>query len=187
MNWFLSLQLSSPQFAERLGMYVTLGVPCYSKEEVWILSQGNQKQHMPWLISIYHSFIKYHLNWVDKRTLIGQYLLYQWNWRGSYVSYLVFACLYFWRLMQEVRVSPLKYHVNIGIGELGSLATHHRGTHSCFMEVLWLKWFLRHKQSNKKIDRKCKYYRWYFVVKHLIYCFLFLCLVSHWLVLSAST
>ena len=27
-------QLSYPQFAERLGMYVTLGVPCYSKDEV---------------------------------------------------------------------------------------------------------------------------------------------------------
>jgi len=26
-------RLSSPQFAERLGMYVTLGVPCYSKDE----------------------------------------------------------------------------------------------------------------------------------------------------------
>ena len=60
MNVFLSLQLSSPQFAERLGMYVTLGVPCYSKDEVLLLqvtrqskaadSQANQ--------SIYHSFIK---------------------------------------------------------------------------------------------------------------------------------
>ena len=36
-------QLSYPQFAERLGMYVTLGVPCYSKDEVTNTITHNNK------------------------------------------------------------------------------------------------------------------------------------------------
>ena len=36
-------QLSYPQFAERLGMYVTLGVPCYSKDEVTNTITNNNK------------------------------------------------------------------------------------------------------------------------------------------------
>ena len=60
MNFFLSLQLSSPQFAERLGMYVTLGVPCYSKDEVPLVQVTRQSKATDALVnqSIYHSFIK---------------------------------------------------------------------------------------------------------------------------------
>ena len=59
-NKVLSLQLSSPQFAERLGMYVTLGVPCYSKDEVLLLQIKRQSKATDSKVnqSIYHSFTK---------------------------------------------------------------------------------------------------------------------------------
>ena len=51
-------QLSYPQFAERLGMYVTLGVPCYSKDEVTnTITHNNKPQDRDIVVLLEQSYL----------------------------------------------------------------------------------------------------------------------------------
>lgn len=51
-------QLSYPQFAERLGMYVTLGVPCYSKDEVTnAITHNNKPQDRDIVVLLQSSYL----------------------------------------------------------------------------------------------------------------------------------